>query len=985
MATIDNLSLEINTVDNNAVAGLTRLVTALSSLKGSLPSKSRLSGVAQGINEISAAANGISEDGINKIERLASALSRLSSVRGLSTIARATSAMRTSRSTGSSTGLRTTMNQIVPVTVTEEPYDGEKETTETPSTGSYRETSSEEKKASVWERIRDAIKSARKELPIFGSAVRQAFGSVVRRDLDNFGRAIKSLTNPIRNFLRSLGRIALYRFLRGVIKSITQGIAEGTKNLALFSAAMGGLDVHNANRVLSLYASNFMYLKNTIGTAVIPILRALEPVIDMVTKAMVRFGDVVAQMASSLFGTQYTKAKYYYIDYAQSVDKASGSVGKMNKQLAKFDELNNLTTKEGSGNELDYSSMFEDPAPIEDWILALKDMDARGVGTALSLRLRDAFRGIDWESIFNGARTKGSGLAEFFNGLIRPDTAYEIGRALINVFNAGLIFFNSFASDMDWANVGASIAGFLNGIVENIKPKEIAGAINNVVNGLFNIVYGFATEFDWIKFLNNIFGVLQNLDFTTWSVIFGGFFVKIMTSTAFTSAIGASSAEIWAGVIAAIAGGLLIGNGLGQIFSAIFGDQDSLEMYQDLNPFTSGKLGEITYDFFEPVFDFWKDPWAGMTGLSWKDWWNRERQLSLDNLMAVADKQDADWKEFWQDFVDFWSDPWAAITGQTWKDYWSKNKYEASDVTKGLTEPRAFTKSRDAGANIIRGVNKGIEEETNKSSKKTSENVFTKIFNAIKNAFGISSPAKSMYPIGENTVLGIFEGFNLVNFSQKMSQWWNSNVIPWFSQNKWKEIGNNIQSGLSGAFNTIQSSWNNLRSQIMNNPIQASVAIQQSVGTVISTATSGADAGVAALQQVLNQINKTPAETNVGGKSRGSTTKTKPAKPTGMPEAEYQRWLKSLGFAQGGYPGVGSLFIAGENGAELVGNFNGRTGVANNDQIVDAMYAATYDAMSKALSENNMSVIVEGDADGMFRAFQRKANDFYTRTGRPAI
>ena len=82
---------------------------------------------------------------------------------------------------------------------------------------------------------------------------------------------------------------------------------------------------------------------------------------------------------------------------------------------------------------------------------------------------------------------------------------------------------------------------------------------------------------------------------------------------------------------------------------------------------------------------------------------------------------------------------------------------------------------------------------------------------------------------------------------------------------------------------------------------------------------------------------------------------------------------------------MGSMFIAGEAGAELVGNINGRTGVANTDQIEDAIYQASYDAMSKALSENNMSVIVEGDADGMFRAFQRKANDFYTRTGRPAI
>jgi hypothetical protein len=110
--------------------------------------------------------------------------------------------------------------------------------------------------------------------------------------------------------------------------------------------------------------------------------------------------------------------------------------------------------------------------------------------------------------------------------------------------------------------------------------------------------------------------------------------------------------------------------------------------------------------------------------------------------------------------------------------------------------------------------------------------------------------------------------------------------------------------------------------------------------------------------------------------------------PTSAWETYLANWKKNNPgnyYAKGGFPDMGSMFIAGEAGAELVGNINGRTGVANTDQIEDAIYQASYDAMSKALSENNLSVIIEGDTDGMFRAFQRKANDFYTRTGRPAI
>lgn len=43
------------------------------------------------------------------------------------------------------------------------------------------------------------------------------------------------------------------------------------------------------------------------------------------------------------------------------------------------------------------------------------------------------------------------------------------------------------------------------------------------------------------------------------------------------------------------------------------------------------------------------------------------------------------------------------------------------------------------------------------------------------------------------------------------------------------------------------------------------------------------------------------------------------------------------GFASGGYPSVGSYFLAGEAGAEFVGNINGRTGVVNSDQMADAV------------------------------------------------
>ena len=56
-------------------------------------------------------------------------------------------------------------------------------------------------------------------------------------------------------------------------------------------------------------------------------------------------------------------------------------------------------------------------------------------------------------------------------------------------------------------------------------------------------------------------------------------------------------------------------------------------------------------------------------------------------------------------------------------------------------------------------------------------------------------------------------------------------------------------------------------------------------------------------------------------------------------------------FAEGGFPNAGDLFIANEAGAEWVGSMNGRTAVANNDQISKGVEEASYRGMARALQE----------------------------------
>ena len=86
------------------------------------------------------------------------------------------------------------------------------------------------------------------------------------------------------------------------------------------------------------------------------------------------------------------------------------------------------------------------------------------------------------------------------------------------------------------------------------------------------------------------------------------------------------------------------------------------------------------------------------------------------------------------------------------------------------------------------------------------------------------------------------------------------------------------------------------------------------------------------------------------------------------------------GFASGGFPEDGQLFLAREGTApELGGQMGGHTAVANNDQIVEGIRAGVYDAVSSAMANKsgNGTIIMNVNGREFMRATynDRKAVD----------
>lgn len=328
----------------------------------------------------------------------------------------------------------------------------------------------------------------------------------------------------------------------------------------------------NSTRVLSEMWKEFLIV---LGSGLISVLSPLVTVLGKIVAKLTQFMTTLWQILSNIFGfnlqslTDQTREIADNVgvgadnmeDFGKETEKAGK---KAHKQLATFDELNNLTTTTASGSGgggagglsdlgLGDSSPWDPSNPNNPWA----DIDnLRDLGKWIGDKLCKMMEDIDWQKVYQGAKNFGKGLADFLNGLfVDTDLFKDVGHTIASALNTAIYSALSFGQTLEWGNMGKNLAEGINEFFYTFDFKSFAETINVWVQGLWELIKKTLTNIDWKAAFQGVKEFFSSLDPETIMILLGFIVLKKLIAAALGKAL-----------ISGIAEGMGLKGGLGALF-----------------------------------------------------------------------------------------------------------------------------------------------------------------------------------------------------------------------------------------------------------------------------------------------------------------------------------------------------------------------------------------------------------------------------------
>lgn len=225
------------------------------------------------------------------------------------------------------------------------------------------------------------------------SSVSGSAGTQAAKSVEKVGKAAEKATKPMNNFLSSLKRIAFYRIIRGIIKSITQAFTEGLEKAYLFSAAASDVLDRRFAAAMDSMKSSANAMKVQLGSAFISLLTALQPIIETLINLVIKLADAISQFFAAFTGKTYVKASKVAAQFADTMGRGGAAAKEWKNQLLGFDEINRLNEPNqggGGGGSNPLDGFGGELAPINDKLLAFVNNLKEKLKPAID-RVKEAF------------------------------------------------------------------------------------------------------------------------------------------------------------------------------------------------------------------------------------------------------------------------------------------------------------------------------------------------------------------------------------------------------------------------------------------------------------------------------------------------------------------------------------------------------------------------------------------------------------------
>lgn len=415
------------------------------------------------------------------------------------------------------------------------------------------------------------------------SADMASFYNVAQEDV---ARSLQSVftgeAEPLRKYGVDLTQATLKTFaLSQGLNSNVEAMTQAEKTMLRYQYVMHATGAaqgdfartsNNWANQIRILKGNFQELAGIIGTSFINALKPLVQALNSAMRAIINFAKVVSNSLGKIFGWQYEEtgggvtadmesASDYADDLASGTGKAADNAKKLKQQLQGIDELNVLTTPSdtggsgGSGGGAGGGAT--DSGNTGGWTKTdglLKDYESQldtlyKLGEHIGNTLTNAMKKIDWDSIYEGARNFGSGLASFLNGLISPELFGEVGKTIASSLNTALYSLNSFGKTFDWKDFGNSIASGINNFFSTFDFANLADTINEWVDGVKTTLTTAIEEIEWKDVIKGAFDFVGGLELDTMMIAIGAVAWKYKGKEVALSALGTLlSTEIATGI-----------------------------------------------------------------------------------------------------------------------------------------------------------------------------------------------------------------------------------------------------------------------------------------------------------------------------------------------------------------------------------------------------------------------------------------------------